>query len=205
MRLNTTGVIAIFFLRALLCLFPALALWYWAREWVVRPVAWLAEHAMVYFFSRWASGSELQGVHQILLTVLTVPHASGRTADLAPEAVVLTYCYGLPLMVALFVAARAKGMWWKLPLCAAALLPFQAWGVCFSWLLQVGVQAGEYTRATTYFTTWDQNLIALGYQFGFLLMPTLVPLLLWLFFERRFVITVAVEGAMQGSVVEPDR
>jgi hypothetical protein len=205
MRLNTTGVIAIFFLRALLCLFPALALWYWARDWVVRPVAWLAEQAMVYFFSRWASGSELQGVNQTLLTVLTVPHSSGRTADLAPEAVVLTYCYGLPLLVALFVAARAKGLWWKLPLCAVALLPFQAWGVCFSWLLQVGVQAGEYTRATTYFTPWDQNLIALGYQFGFLLMPTLVPLLLWLFFERRFVITVAVEGAMQGSVVEPDR
>jgi hypothetical protein len=107
--------------------------------------------------------------------------------------------------VALFVAARARGLWWKQPLCAAALLPFQAWGVCFSWLLQVGVQAGEYTRAKTYFSVWDQNLIALGYQFGFLLLPTLAPLLLWLFFERRFVITVAVEGAMQGSVVETER
>jgi hypothetical protein len=69
----------------------------------------------------------------------------------------------------------------------------------------VGVQAGEYTRAKTYFSVWDQNLIALGYQFGFLLLPTLAPLLLWLFFERRFVITVAVEGAMQGSVVETER
>jgi hypothetical protein len=199
---NSTGVIAIFFVRALLSLAPLLALWYWAREWVVQPVAWLAEHAMVFFFSRWAVGSELHGVNQTLLTVLTVPHASGLTADLAPEAVVLTYCYGLPLLVALFVAARAKGLWWKLPLCAMVLLPFQAWGVCFSWLLQVAVQAGEFTRAKTYLSGWDQNLIALGYQFGFLLMPTLVPLLLWLFFERRFVITVAVEGAMHGSVPE---
>lgn len=206
MRLNSSsGVIAIFFVRALVCLFPLLALWYWAREWVVQPVAWLAEQAMLFFFSRWVVGSELHGVNQVLLTVLTVPHTSGRTADLAPEAVVLTYCYGLPLLVALFVAARARGLWWKLPLCAAALLPFQAWGVCFSWLLQVGVQAGEYTRAKTYFSVWDQNLIALGYQFGFLLLPTLAPLLLWLFFERRFVITVAVEGAMQGSVVETER
>jgi hypothetical protein len=201
---NSNGVIAIFFFKALLCLFPALAVWYWAREWVVLPVAWLAEQAMVFFFSRWVIGSELHGVTQTLLTVLTVPHTSGRVAELLPEAVVLTYCYGLPLLVALFVAARAKGLWWKLPLCAAALLPFQAWGVCFSWLLQAGVQAGPYTRAITYFSPLDQNLIALGYQFGFLLMPTLVPLLLWLFFERRFVITVAVEGAMQGSVVETE-
>jgi hypothetical protein len=204
-RSNSAGVIAIFFARALLCLFPLLALWYWAREWVVMPVAWLAEQAMLFFFSRWVTGSELHGVTQTLLTALSVPHTSGRLADLSPETVVLTYCYGLPLMVALFVAARAKGLWWKLPLCAAALLPFQAWGVCLSWLLQVAVQAGEFTRAKTYFSAWDQNLIALGYQFGFLLMPTLVPLLLWLFFERRFVITVAVEGAMQGSVVEPKR
>jgi hypothetical protein len=204
-RSNGTGVIAIFFTRALLCLFPLLALWYWAREWVVIPVAWLAEQAMLFFFSRWVTGSELHGVNQTLLTVLNVPHPSGQVADLLPEAGVLTYCYGLPLLVALFVAARAKGLWWKLPLCTAALLPFQAWGVCLSWLLQVGVQAGEFTRAKTYFSAWDQNLIALGYQFGFLLMPTLVPLLLWLFFERRFVITVAVEGAMQGSVVEPER
>jgi hypothetical protein len=202
---SSTGVIAIFFARALLCLGPLLALWYWAREWVVQPVAWLAEQAMLFFFSRWVLGSELHGVNQVLLTVLTLPHPSGRTADLAPEAVVLTYCYGLPLLVALFIAARAKGLWWKLPLCALAMLPFQAWGVCFSWLLQVAVQAGEYTRAKTYFSVWDQNLIALGYQLGFLLLPTLVPLLLWLYFERKFVITVAVEGAMQGSVDGPAR
>ncbi len=205
MRGNSSGVIAIFFARALFCLFPLLALWYWARDWVVQPVAWLAEHAMVFFFSHWAVDSELRGVSQTLLTVLTVPHASGRAADLAPETVVLTYCYGLPFLLALFVAARAKGLWWKLPLCAIVLLPFQAWGVCFSWLVQVAVHAGEFTRAKTYFSSWDQNLIALGYQFGFLLMPTLVPLLIWLFFERRFVITVAVEGAMQGSVDERKR
>lgn len=205
MRFNNSGVIAIFFVRALLSLLPLLALWYWARDWVVKPVAWLAEQAMLFFFSRWVLGSELHGVNQVLLTVLTVPHASGRTADLTPEVVVLTYCYGLPLLVALFFAARAKGLWWKLPLGAITLLPFQAWGVCFSWLLQVGLQTGEYTRSKTYFTAWDQNLIALGYQFGFLLMPTLVPLLLWLFFERRFVITVAVEGTMQGAVQTPER
>ncbi|MDD2919865.1 exosortase H-associated membrane protein [Rhodoferax sp.] len=195
-----SSVIAIFFVRALAFLVPALALWYWARDYVVMPVAWLAGWLMRYFFPGWVSGSELDGINLTLLTRLTVPHVSGQIAELTPEVSVLTYCYGLPLLVALLLAARAKGLWWKLPTCAVGLLPFQAWGVCFAWLLQVAVQSGPQTRAVTYFNAWDVNLIGLGNQIGFLLLPTLVPMLMWLYLERSFVITVAVEGAMEGTV-----
>lgn len=192
-----SSVIAGFFARAVLGLIPALALWYWGRDYVVIPVAWLAEVFMRYFFPGWVSGTELDGINQILITRLGVP-VSGRVADLMPEASVLTYCYGLPLLSALFLAARAKGVWWKLPVCAIGLLPFQAWGVCFAWLVQVAVQSGQFTRSTTYFTSWDVNMIGLGYQMGFLLLPTLVPMLMWMYLERSFIITVAVEGTMEG-------
>jgi hypothetical protein len=164
------------------------------------PVAWLAGGLMHYFFPGWVSGSELNGINLTLLTRLAVAQGSGQVAELAPEVSVLTYCYGLPLLAALLLAARAKRLWWKLPVCAVGLLPFQAWGVCFAWLLQVAVQSGPHTRAMTYFTDWDVNLIGLGNQIGFLLLPTLVPMLMWLYLERSFVITVAVEGAMEGSV-----
>nr|WP_157979344.1 exosortase H-associated membrane protein [Rhodoferax ferrireducens] len=107
------SVIGGFFARALLGLVPALALWYWARDYVVLPVAWLADKLMRYFFPGWVSGTELDGINQTLITRLSVPHVSGRLADLTPEVSVLTYCYGLPLLLALFLAARAKGMWWK--------------------------------------------------------------------------------------------
>jgi len=194
------SVIGGFFVRAVLWLAPALALWYWARDYVVMPVAWLAGNLMRYFFPGWVSGSELNGINQTLLTRLTVPYVSGQIAELAPDVSVLTYCYGLPLLVALFLAVRAKGLWWKLPVCAVGLLPFQAWGVCFAWLIPVAVKSGPYTRSITYFTDWDVNLIGLGYQIGFLLLPTLVPMLMWMYLERSFIITVAVEGAMEGSV-----
>lgn len=194
------SVIGGFFARSLLYLIPALAVWYWARDYVVMPVAWLAEALMRFFFPGWVSGTELDGINLTLITRLAVPHVSGRVAELTPEVSVLTYCYGLPLLLALFLAARAKGLWWKLPVCAVGLLPFQAWGVCFAWLVTVAVQSGPSTRSTTYFTQWDVNLIGLGYQMGFLLLPTLVPLLMWMYLERKFVITVAVEGAMEGSV-----
>lgn len=195
-----SSVIGGFFARALLYLVPTLALWYWARHYVVMPVAWLAEAFMRYFFPGWVSGSELEGITQTLITRLAVPQAAGRLSDLTPEVSVLTFCYGLPLLLALLLAARAKGLWWKMPVCAIGLLPFQAWGVCFSWLVQVAVTSGPYTRTTTYFTEWDANLIGLGYQLGFLLWPTLVPMLMWLYLERRFVVTVAVEGSMEGAL-----
>jgi hypothetical protein len=194
------SVVAGFFVRTLLWLVPALALWYWARNFVVMPVAWLAGGIMRYLFPHWVSGTELDGITQTLITRLGVPQAGGQLADLTPEVGVLTYCYGLPLLLALFLAARAKGLWWKMPVCALGLLPFQAWGVCFAWLIPVAVHSGQFTRSVTYFNEWEVNLIGLGYQLGFLLLPTLIPLLMWLYLERSFVITVAVEGAMEGSV-----
>lgn len=203
--LKTHSVISGFFLRTFLWLIPSLALWYWARDYVVMPVAWLAKALMRFFFPGWVSGTELEGIHATLITWLAVPHASGRMADLTPEVSVLTYCYGLPLLLALFLGVRAKGLWWKLPVSAMALLPFQAWGVCFAWLLQIAVEAGQYTRSTTYFNSLEVNLIGLGYQLGFLLLPTVIPMLIWLYLERTFVVTVAVEGAMEGSVQKPFR
>lgn len=194
------SVITGFFFRALLWLAPALALWYWARDYMVMPAAWLADKIMLFLFPHWVSGTELNGISQTLITKLSVPHVSGRIAELAPEVSVLSYCYGLPLLLALFLASRAKNLWWKFPLCAVALVPFQAWGVCFGWLVPIAVQSGQFTRSTTYFTALHQNLFGLGYQIGFLLLPTLVPMLLWIYFERSFVITVAVEGSMEGSV-----
>lgn len=201
---SSHSVIGGFFLRTFLWLIPALALWYWARDYVVIPAAWLAEALMRFFFPGWVTGAELDGIHATLITRLAVPHASGRTADLTPEVSVLTYCYGLPLLLALFLGVRAKGLLWKLPVSAVAMLPFQAWGVCFAWLMPIVLDAGRYTRSTTYFNSFEVNLIGLGYQLGFLLLPTVIPMLLWLYLERSFVVTVAVEGAMEGFVQESE-
>ena len=199
MKQASHSVISGFFLRAILWLVPCLALWYLGRNYVAVAPAWLAEWAMKAVFPFWAQGSELHGTQQVLLTGLTVKMPGGRLADVAPEANVLTYAYGIPLLAALFLAVRAKGWWWKIPAGAVALLPFQAWGVCFTWLLQVAVQAGEATRSQTRFDAFDVNLIGAAYQIGFLLLPTLAPILIWLALDRRLVQQVLVEGALSAG------
>lgn len=188
-----------FFAAALLWLLLALALWYPLRHGMLLPPAWLAREVMTTVFPRWASGAELDGATQVLLTTLRVWSADNRPGELAPEANGLVYAYGAPLLAALLLASRPRGWWWKLPAGLLALVPFQAWGICLHWLLQVAVVMGEQTRGQTRFGPFETNLIAAGYQFGFLILPTLAPVLLWLAFDRRVLAGAMIEGALAGG------
>lgn len=196
---RSLSVIGGFFVRALLLLLVSLAVWYWLREWMVAPVAWLAERAMTAFFPGWVYGVKLDGIQGLLQTSLRVPQGNDL-AEIAVSSNVLRFCYGLPLAVGLVLASRGQGWWWKLPLCFVALLPFQVWGVCMDWLTMIAVHAGETTRALTGFTPLQTNLIAIGYVHGSLLFPTLIPALLWLLLEKRFVTTVVFDGALDGML-----
>lgn len=190
------GAIPAFVIRALLWLLPVLGLWYLLRVYAVLPATWLAELAMKIAFPYWVLGSELDGTTQTLLTQLQIRGAQGARGELTPTAEVLVYAYGLPLLVTLLLASRARSLWWKLPAGYLALLPLQAWGVCFTWLMQVAVLAGADTARQTHLGPFATNLIGAGYQFGFLVMPTLAPVLLWLALDRRVMAAALMEGAL---------
>ena len=194
--MRPAGAVTAFFMRTLLWLLVALALWFFVRDYAVLPTTWLAEYAMAGLFPRWVQGTEMQGTTQLLLTSLRIRSADGRVGDLVAQSNVLAYAYGLPLLVALLLGSRAKGLWWKLPAGFAALLPVQAWGVCFGWLSQVAVLAAAETSWQTRMGPVTQNLVAVGYQFGFLILPTLAPVLLWLAFDRRILAAAMIEGAL---------
>lgn len=173
------------FLRTVLWLIPALAGWYLAREWMIGPPVWLAETAMQLLFPRWAEAVELGAEGQTLVTRLRIFDADMRLGDLTAHANALVYCYGFTLLAALLLASRARGLWWKLPLGFVVLLPFQVWGICMAWLVQVAVVSGEQTVRQTGLGPWAANLIAAGYQLGYLILPTLAPVVVWLVLDRR--------------------
>ena len=197
LALRSGDLIASFLARTVLCLLPSLAVWYWARNVVVAPIAWLSDELTRRFLSSLAPESTLDGVKQTLkVTFLTLPFADGlrRVATFQPKLDLLTYCFGLPLFLALLLGSRAKGLLWKLPVGALGLMPFQVWGVCFNWLVSVNVQSKRIPGVTPYLSGWREALADLGYQMGFLLFPILVPVLIWLFLERRFVSTLSGEA-----------
>ena len=59
------------------------------------------------------------------------------------------------------------------------LLPFQNWGIAFDFLAQVGIKLGPDVSAQASLFGLRVEAIALGYQIGNLIFPSLIPVVLW--------------------------
>lgn len=170
-----------FVLACLLWLIPALAVWYYAQGFF----AWLPTHlggALLHnLYPDWIGSTTIEGATLNLHTRI----ADGAGAPLVFSADALLFCYGQPLLVALMLAAGTRRCWWKIPAGLLALVPLQTWGLCFFLLLTVTC-AGPAAFAHTGFSQLHLNVFALAYQVGYLLMPALGPVLVWLWLDRDF-------------------
>jgi hypothetical protein len=190
-----------FLLRTLFWLVLSLVAWYAAGAMLAWPVGWLAGLLAHLFFPSWAEGAEMHGTLADLITSLQLPAQAGAPAGqvplLTPEADYLTYGYGLPLLIALFLSSRAYGLAGKMALGVVALLPFQAISILFAWLKEAVIVAGPAAAAQTGFSEAASEGVALGYQFGTLVLPTLVPIALWLALDRTLISTLLVEAYLE--------
>jgi hypothetical protein len=195
-----------FLLLAIVWLAVLLPLWYWAAEWFAGPSIWLAGTVMKALFS-WVDGFEQQGVTAVLHTLVQVRMAGPTGADvlgeLAPEVGYPVYGYGLVLLWAMLLASRTERWWLKGLIGSVLLLPAQAWGMCFQWLRDVALLSGPAGAAYLQYSPLTNNLIAYGYQFGFLMLTPVAPILLWLSFNKQFVAALWLEAALAGKPDAP--
>jgi len=195
MRLSLVGF---FLLKAIAWFIVCLFVWYQLGSLVTMPASLLARAAVATVFPDWAEGVEQAGTTLTLLTTLEVSGVAGvpegQIAVFSPEVGFLKYGYGLPLLIALLFASGARPLFAKVALGALALLPFQVWGVCFDWLKQTGIDTG-----IAPFSPLARELIAFGYQFGYLVLPALVPVMLWVAMDRRFLTTFFIEATLEGE------
>jgi hypothetical protein len=186
-----------FVARVLLLLPVCFAAWFVAAAWYAAMVGALA----LQIVDAWRAGlvSELERHGHVLsfMTELELGSSGGRVGLLVAEVDPLIYTYGLALFLALMLATRARG--WKILAGAAVMLPFQAWSVAFDVLVQVAVLAGPDVAARAGLAGWQREVIAIGYQFGTLIFPSLVPVLLWGAFNRAFI------AGLRHQVSEPPR
>ncbi len=180
-----------FVLHTFLWLPPCFAAWYFTAQYHAAIAGKLARLIVEQLRSGLVSAVERQGLDLVFVTTLKVHPAPGQTAVLLPEVNPLLYTYGLALFVALMLAARAR--WWTILAGAAALLPFQSWGIAFDFLAQVAVRLGPEVATQAGLLGWRREAIALGYQVGSLILPTLVPVVLWALLNRTF-----IESALPG-------
>ncbi len=184
MRANTLGR---FVLRVIAWLPLAFALWYLAAPLFVWPVAVLSEIA-----TRTAFGDLVKAVEQNgpLLDFVTSLKPGQATSDsktvLEVESNVLLFTFGLPMLAALILAAGEPHRVRHLLVGYVLLLPFQTFSVVADFLKNVAIVAGPAVASQIGFTPWQREAIAFSYQFGTLILPTVVPAIVWVLMHRRF-------------------
>jgi hypothetical protein len=66
------------------------------------------------------------------------------------------------------------------------MLPCTAWGALADFLKNVAITAGPAVAAQTGFAPWQREAIAFAFQFGSLILPAIVPAIVWVLMHRRF-------------------
>jgi hypothetical protein len=165
-----------FVLHAFLWLPVGFAIWYFTvplHSAIAGRMAWLL---MAIMNGGLVSSVEQPAAHLIFVTTLQV-QAAGGPALVTPEVDPLLYTYGLAFFLALALASRAP--WRRILAGVAMLLPFQAFSIAFDCLAQVAFRMGPDVSAAAGFAGWQVEAVALGYQVGTLMLPTLMPVIVW--------------------------
>jgi hypothetical protein len=118
------------------------------------------------------------------LTVLTriQPAAADGAGELLFDLNPLKYGYCVPLYTALVLATDAddwqRVVHWLLGM--AVLLAVQVFGISTEILKVIAFQLGPDGQDTLDFAPWGYETLALAYQLGYLILPPVVPIMIWL-------------------------
>lgn len=178
-----SGSFARFVLLVFAWLACTLFVWWLASPLLAWPVGLLAE-----LVSHLALPDLVQAVeqHGDAITFVTSLHAANATGGVVSDDIdVRHFTFGLPLLAALILAASAPHRIRNLLLGYAILLPFQTWGVIAEFLEDIAVGFGPGVASQTGFSALQREAIAFGYQFGTLILPTVVPAVVWVMMHRR--------------------
>jgi hypothetical protein len=192
-----------FFLAALLWLPLAFFLWFVARSAVVFPIVRLARMVLMGWMPDVFSGVS-QDFHVLeadtRLLAEPQPGQEGRIGVLVLESNVLQFCYGIPVLIGLTMATPMN---WaqtfkRLALGLAVLIPLASFGVVADLLKSLAFDAGAGGTAAVARHGLGLEAVALIYQFGYLILPAIAPVVVWALQNRRF-----IEAATHRSFAEP--
>jgi hypothetical protein len=169
--------------RALLLMPLTFAAWYTAAG----PLSWIPGRIAAPVIGAIAGGPASMGLQEralVYTVTLEQPYRPGGASRVAAEIEVLAakFTYGIALFLALAVAAKESRQPLGIAVGCAALVALPAFGIAFEALKTLGT-----TPSLEPFLRWGagtREAIALGYQVGTLLLPTLGPIAIWLALAR---------------------
>ncbi|MCU7937106.1 MAG: hypothetical protein KZQ99_19920 [Candidatus Thiodiazotropha sp. (ex Dulcina madagascariensis)] len=176
-------------------------MWYFLAPTLNWPLALLTDRIMVTLFPEVIAeiiqlGDRLDVVTRLPLPgemLARLPEASA--GDLVFTVNPLIYSYGLPLFTALVIAVpgEEETKWrywlWGLP----GLLVAQVWGVCFDLLKTLLFNLGPEIAQQMAFSPLQMEVVALGYQLGCLILPPVLPVVIWVVLHREYLAVLVWE------------
>lgn len=161
------------------------AVWYVLAPVILFPAELVVRGVTAAFLGDLVRGIESHG--GILSFVTTLRPGEARAGgELTVDVNMLLYAFGLPLFVALALAARQRPLWRTLLVGYVVLLPFVAWGVIADFLKSVAITAPPLVASQAGFGPRARDIIAFAYQFGSLILPAVVPAVVWVLTHRPF-------------------
>jgi hypothetical protein len=174
-----------FFLRTLVLLVLLTGVWSQVGKWTSQPVSTLTHMALEFGAPYWVESvkksPELIEVQSRLQVAM-----EGVVGDVIVGANPSHYAYGLPILWALLLAVGGPGRVGRLALGYVLLLPVQAFSLTMDLVKQMAMAVPGGARAL-HIERWQLELIGLGYQLGTLVLPTVVPIAVWLVLDRAYV------------------
>lgn len=126
-------------------------------------------------------GASLSATHAAIDLAIALPYRPGTAGGDALVTVEVNprlYTFGIALFLALSLALPRPWRLRPLAVGAAVLLVLPAWGIAFDALKQLATAAQ--LSPVLRWPAAGKEAVALGYQVGALLLPTLAPVALWL-------------------------
>jgi hypothetical protein len=174
------------FVLAVLAWLPVtFAVWYFAAPVLLWPTVLLVEGIARGAFASLVTVVEQAGATLTFATSLR-PGTGLRDAYVTVDVNLLLYSFGMPMLAALILAAREAAWKRHLVIGYLVLAPFIAWGGLADFLKNVAITAGPQVASQTGFSAPQREAIAFAFQFGSLILPAIVPAIVWVLMHRRF-------------------
>lgn len=140
---------------------------------------------MTELFPRFIQSVSLKNNYLEVVTYFSV--ADNPAGQLAFEINPLKYTYGFPLFLALVFSVKGNysDKIWHVLIGYFVTLLAQIWGICFDITRHLLFEFNGVYAAYFELTSVGKMLISLGSQLGFLLLPSLVPIMLWSILENK--------------------
>ncbi|MCB1642145.1 MAG: hypothetical protein KDI37_10465 [Xanthomonadales bacterium] len=170
--------------------------WFYLSAILVMPVRWLAEQVLVSWMPQIFTGSEQLRHLVTMFTVLPVDQGMlppgvdpSMVQPISIDVNPMIYGYSFPVLIGLVMATplKLRQRMLQIAIALACLWPIQSFGVVFDVLKSLRFESGDIGVAAIQGAGLSANLLAFCYQLGYLILPAVFPIFLWVAMNKRFI------------------